>query len=284
MFLHHDIKGTDLPVKTLCLTYDDGPGETAGAAAGARTSALAEYLQSENIEATFFVIGRHARRFPQTLETLARCGHTIGNHTQNHPALVALAENQGDVVTELAAADAIIRPFARGRPTFFRPPYGNWRQIDPKSGNDQPHSIVADILNYSGRFPNYIGPVNWDMSAEDFSYWRRGDTAADACSAYLEVITAVQRGILLLHDSSDEEAVRRNHRTLALTMLLVPELKQRGYRFVPLWELPQVRQFLRPFSEEANDGCLRCADNSGHDHSQSPRGNHSDACQIGGSA
>jgi peptidoglycan/xylan/chitin deacetylase (PgdA/CDA1 family) len=284
MFLHDDIKGSDLPLKRLCLTYDDGPGETMGAAPGPRTSALAEYLLDEDIEATFFVIGRHARQFPETLESLARCGHTIGNHTENHPGLVALAENHGDVVTELAAADALIRPFSRGQPIFFRPPYGNWRQIDPASGKDRPHSIVADILNYSGRFSNYIGPVNWDISAEDFSYWRRGHTAAEACAAYLKVITAVQRGIVLLHDSSDEATVRRNHRTLALTMLLVPELKERGYRFVPLRELPQVRQFLHPFSEGANDGCLRCTHDGSHDHAQSPRGSSSDACQVGGFA
>jgi peptidoglycan/xylan/chitin deacetylase (PgdA/CDA1 family) len=281
MFLHSDIKGGDLPPRTLCLTYDDGPGATVTAGPGPRTVELAEYLHSEGIEAAFFVLGRHARRRPEALETLARLGHAIGNHTENHSGLVALAEKQGDVVTELAAVDALIRPFSAGKPIFFRAPYGNWRQIDPNTGEDCAHSIVADILNYSQRFGDYVGPVNWDISAEDFSFWRNRASAAAACDAYLRKIESIQRGIVLMHDSSDEKAVRHNNRTLALTMLLVPELKRRGFRFVPLGTLPQMGQFCPGTMEDAKDGCSRCASDGDHDHPQSPRRSAQVACEAG---
>src|SRR3954447_5544944 len=111
MFLHADIKGFDLQHKKLCLTYDDGPGETDGAGPGPRTAELGAYLAAEGIEATFFVIGRHAERHRAALESLRRCGHTIGNHAYSHPGLVRLVESGGDAVDELARTEAIIRPY-----------------------------------------------------------------------------------------------------------------------------------------------------------------------------
>jgi peptidoglycan/xylan/chitin deacetylase (PgdA/CDA1 family) len=245
MFCHADIKGIDLPVKTLCLTYDDGPGP--------QTAELGEYLSCEGISATFFVIGRHAEQQPEALDLLAANRHTVGNHTYTHPGLVRLAQMGGDVLQEIARTDAIIRPYTDGEPVFFRAPYGNWREIDPATGCDCQRSIVAEVLNASGQFIDYVGPVNWDISAEDFAFWRRGASAADAAAAYSSLIERTGRGIVLLHDSSDEEVIRKNNRTLELTMLLVPELKRRGYRFVRLSELPQVRRLQGELQACSND-------------------------------
>ncbi|MGH7192455.1 MAG: hypothetical protein ACREJM_02855, partial [Candidatus Saccharimonadales bacterium] len=49
------------------------------------------------------------------------------------------------------------------------------------------------------------------------------------------------RGIVLLHDSSEEDDVRPRNRTFEMTRLLAPRLKARGYRFVRLDEIPRVR-------------------------------------------
>src|SRR3954469_12659212 len=225
MLLHADIKGSDLPERTLCLTYDDGPGESDGDGAGPKTAELGEYLCREGIRATFFVIGAHAEKYPHALRSLVRQGHTIGNHTYSHPGLVAVAERGGDVVAELARTDEIIREFTGVKPRFFRAPYGNWRQVDPETKADKTVSLVAEALHASGQFDDYIGPVNWDISAEDFAFWRRGNLAEQAAEAYLDLIEKVGRGIVLMHDSSDEEIVRRQNRTLGLMKLLVPELK-----------------------------------------------------------
>jgi peptidoglycan-N-acetylglucosamine deacetylase len=240
MFLHADIKGFDLPPKTLCLTYDDGPGASNGDSAGPKTEALGAYLCDEGISATFFVIGAHAEKYPHVLRSLVRQGHTLGNHTYSHPGLVALTESGGDVVGEITRTDAIIREFTGQKPRFFRAPYGNWRQVDPQTKADKAVSIAADALNAVGQFNHYIGPVNWDISAEDFAFWRRGDSAKQAAAAYLALIEEVGRGIVLMHDSSIDETMRRGNRTLELTQLLVKELKGRAYRFVGIEELPQA--------------------------------------------
>jgi peptidoglycan/xylan/chitin deacetylase (PgdA/CDA1 family) len=245
MLLPQDIKGIDLPPKTLCLTYDDGPGETEGEGPGPKTSRLAEYLWQEGIAATFFIVGQHAEQFPETLPRLARWGHTIGNHTYTHPGLVACALSGGDVIHEIARTDAIIRPYLRHEVAMLRAPYGNWREtVPPPQSGDKAESIVASILNASGQFDHYLGPVNWDISACDYDFWRASASAEEAAEAYFAEIKRVGQGIVLMHDSSDEAAIRVHQRTYELTRLLVPRLKANGYRFVDLYDVPQVQTLL----------------------------------------
>ncbi len=54
---------------------------------------------------------------------------------------------------------------------------------------------------------------------------------------FLAKIERIGPGILL-HDSSAEEIVRRNNRTLELTQHIMPTLLAQGYRFVRLDEVP----------------------------------------------
>jgi peptidoglycan/xylan/chitin deacetylase (PgdA/CDA1 family) len=241
MFFHSDIKGNDLPPKTLCLTYDDGPGQTAGNGPGPRTLQLGRYLLAEDIQATFFMVGKYVEQHPDILPQLHSWGHLVGNHTYSHPGLVALAESGGDVVGEIARTDALIRTYASGSFIFFRAPYGNWRQKEPSEPHrDRPCSIVAEILNRSGKLNDYVGPVNWDISAADYDFWRRGAAAEECAAAYLQKVERLGKGIILMHDSSEEEIARLNNRTFEATRIIVPVLKQKGYRFVRLDRVPQV--------------------------------------------
>jgi peptidoglycan/xylan/chitin deacetylase (PgdA/CDA1 family) len=234
MFSHADIKGDRLPPKTLCLTYDDGPGPD--------TAELGRFLFTEGIGATFFVLGRHAARRQATLRKVHRWGHLIGNHTYSHPGLLRLAQSGGDVVREVDRTHAVIKDFVSGNVVFFRPPYGNWREkTRPAGPEDRPTSPVADVLNRSGRFAHYVGPIKWEIVAEDWAYWERGDPVEACAEAHLKKIDEIGRGIVLLHDSSDGEVVRVRNRTMELTKLLVPVLKRRGYRFVRLDAIPQVQ-------------------------------------------
>lgn len=243
MFFHIDIKADGLPPRTVCLTYDDGPGETPGAGPGPRTAELGEYLATRGISAAFFVIGRHAEGHRDVLARLAGWGHLIGNHTYSHPGLANLAASGGDVIDEVARADEIIAPFAGTGPRFLRPPYGNWREVEESAGppRDRPLSIVARALNRDGRFRDCIGPINWDISGEDFDFWRRGSSAEDCARRYLDLIRQAGRGMVLMHDSSEDERMRRGNRTLEVTRLIVPALESEGYRFIRLDAIPQVR-------------------------------------------
>ena len=235
MFYHRDLKGDRLPHGTICLTYDDGPGP--------RTRELGEYLDEQHIAATFFVLGRHVEEYPGILEQLQACGHLIGNHTYNHPGLVSLALAGGEVVGELQKTDHLIRRFVSSDVVLFRAPYGNWREkTEPDGDEDKPISVVADILNHSGAFSDYVGPVNWDIVAEDWACWRQGLSAEECAYRYLAETERVGSGIILMHDSSEEAFVRQRNRTMQMTKILVPLLQERGYRFIRLDEVPQVRE------------------------------------------
>ena len=235
MLFHQDLKGADLPPRTLCLTYDDGPGP--------ETLELGQYLYDEGIRAAFFIVGRHAEGQIDVLRRLRAWRHVLGNHTYTHPGLVALAEAGGDVVGEISRTDALLRPHVEP-PIFFRAPYGNWRQKQPGLDEDSDSSIVADVLNRSGRFDDCLGPINWDISAADYDFWKRGASAEECAAAYLAKIDRVGRGIVLMHDSSEDPEVRPCNRAYETTRRIVPALKEGGYRFVGLDEVPQIRAAL----------------------------------------
>src|SRR5689334_18381080 len=116
MLLHRDIRGNSLPPRTVCLTYDDGPGP--------QTMELARYLRGQRVRACFFVMGRHAAQFPDVMTCLRECGHLVGSHTYSHPGLVDFALAGGDVVGEIATTHEIIKPYLSSTKVFLRPPYG----------------------------------------------------------------------------------------------------------------------------------------------------------------
>src|SRR5207248_11794428 len=110
----------------------------------------------------------------------------IGNHTYSHPGLVAFVLGGGDAAADLLRTDALIRPFVDGRPVLFRPPYGNWREKEAlDSDRDKDTSVVADRLNRGGRLADYLGPVNWDVCAEDWECWRQRLSAEEAAWRYV---------------------------------------------------------------------------------------------------
>jgi peptidoglycan/xylan/chitin deacetylase (PgdA/CDA1 family) len=232
MFFDADLRSGRLPAKTLCLTYDDGPGP--------QTPDLADFLHRLGVRAAFFVVGQHACTRRDTLRRLARGGHLIGNHTWSHPGLVKLAREEGDVVSELARTAEVVRPFACDGPILFRPPYGSWRERPGGPGTPEKRtSIVRKILERAS-LPPHVGPVGWDIVAEDWECWRQGLSVEETCRRHLEEIERVGRGIVLLHDSSEDPTQAARNRAGELTRHLVPALLERGYRFLRVDEAPQV--------------------------------------------
>ena len=243
MLFDFDLRGDALPPKTLCLTFDDGPGQTVGDGPGPRTIDLGLYLAEAEIAATFFVVGSHVRANPGIIARLRAMGHLVGNHTDTHPVLANFLRAGGDVSAEIAQADlAIGSPSAEGRITFLRAPYGDWRDepMALESGIPPVLSTVATRLNASRTFPHLVGPIGWDIDAHDWKFWKDGRSAEECGEAYLDAIEAAGRGIVLMHDSAESDPLRTNNRALDTICWLVPILLERGYTFVRLDEVPGV--------------------------------------------
>ena len=229
MFSLEQINGLHLPEKTFCLTFDDGPGETLNDGPGPKTLLLANYLREENIAATFFCVGRFIKQYPAILSELNQLGHFIGNHTYHHPDMKVLFENgqKAMFLEEIKSTDDLIRDIIPGKPVYFRAPYGQWTPA------------MSDFLNKEFTMSRtYVGPFYWEVNGNDYAFWDRRLSAEDCAAAYLAEIEKVNRGLFLMHDStSDIENMRLNNRTYETVRLLVPILKNRGFKFVGIDKL-----------------------------------------------
>lgn len=100
---------------SVALTFDDGPNPEA-------TPRVLDVLAREGAVATFFVLGRHAERWPALVSRIAREGHEIGNHGWHHRKLHGSGPRT--VRRDLEMGTAAITAAAGVRPAWFRAPHG----------------------------------------------------------------------------------------------------------------------------------------------------------------
>ena len=108
---------TRLPgdARVVSLTFDDGPNAQA-------TPAILDVLRQEGVLATFFVLGRHAERWPALVRRVADEGHQLGNHGYWHRKLHR--RTPAYVRDDLQRGTDAIERAAGVRPRFFRAPHG----------------------------------------------------------------------------------------------------------------------------------------------------------------
>lgn len=59
--------------RKVALTFDDGPNPP-------RTEQILAILRDAGVHATFFVMGKWAEHFPDTVRRMVADGHLVGNH------------------------------------------------------------------------------------------------------------------------------------------------------------------------------------------------------------
>lgn len=230
MYADTDFTGASLPPGTICLTFDDGPGETDGNGIGPRTLELSQYLSDESIPATFFMVGKFASELPDVLPAVESHGHLIANHTYDHPNLVQYQALGGDLAAQVTRTDALIRNWIDAPIVFFRPPYGSWNP-----------AVAAELNGNLTASLSHFGPIGWDIDGGDWDFWRNGGDPSDCADRYLSIIQAQGRGIILNHDcTADQENVRRGNRTFETMQILIPKLQALGYAFVRLDQVPAI--------------------------------------------
>jgi peptidoglycan/xylan/chitin deacetylase (PgdA/CDA1 family) len=101
---------TTAPVAAL--TFDDGPDPDS-------TPALLDLLERHGAKATFFLLGRHAQRYPDLVSRMVWAGHAVANHTFDHPRLPSLPRRER--LAQIRACETAIGPHAS---KLFRPPRG----------------------------------------------------------------------------------------------------------------------------------------------------------------
>ena len=103
--------------KVVAMTFDDGPRPW--------TMDLLDALKERNIKATFFVVGRVVKTYPDVIKRIAAEGHELANHTWSHPRNMARMP-QRVVRRELELCRDAIVEVAGVKPRVFRPPGGSF--------------------------------------------------------------------------------------------------------------------------------------------------------------
>jgi len=180
------------------LTFDDGPLPP-------YTTRVLDTLASECVKATFFMVGRMARGYPALVRRIYSEGHTIANHSQNHPFTFARM-TVDQAAAEIEAGHASLEA-ALGDPKaiapFFRIP-GLLR-----GSSVEQYLAAHDTMTWSV-----------DFLADDWTHINNREITRRAINR----IEARGKGILLLHDIQPATA-------LALPEIL-KQLKARGYKIV----------------------------------------------------
>jgi peptidoglycan/xylan/chitin deacetylase (PgdA/CDA1 family) len=180
------------------LTFDDGPLPP-------HSNQVLDILASQCVKATFFIIGRMARSFPEGVRKVRDAGHSIGSHSQNHPLSMnrmPIERAQQEIDDGIAATKAALGDNG-GLSPFFRIP-GLLRA-----------EAVEDYLASQG-----IQTWSADFPADD---WRHVSSAR-VYDLAMKRLEAKGKGILLLHDIQA--------RTVQALPRILHDLKARGYRIV----------------------------------------------------
>src|SRR6267154_3404562 len=192
--------GESLPLQDheVVLTFDDGPLPP-------YTTRILDTLASECVKATFFMVGRMVRGYPAIVRRVYNEGHTVANHSQNHPFTF-------HKMTVDQAAQEIEDGFASLRTALG----------DPKAVS--PFFRIPGLLRQNS-VEQYLaahGDMTWsvDFLADDWTHINNKEVARRAISR----IEARGKGILLLHDIQPATA-------LAFPEIL-QELKARGFKIV----------------------------------------------------
>jgi peptidoglycan/xylan/chitin deacetylase (PgdA/CDA1 family) len=184
--------------KEVVITFDDGPLPP-------YSTRILDILAQECVKATFFMVGRMARSFPKIVRRVYDEGHTLANHSQNHPfnfRTMPLANAAREIEDGFVSIAAAVGDPAKVAP-FFRFP-GLHRQQPVEQ-----YLASKRVMSWSV-----------DFMADD---WTR-ISSREVVRRALERLGSKGKGILLLHDIQPATA-------LALPTLL-SELKSRGYRVV----------------------------------------------------
>lgn len=100
----------------VAITFDDGP-------LPGMTDQILNLLNSYQVKATFFCIGKRVVANPEILKKIHEQNHLIGNHSFLHGHLFSL-QPAGKIYEELRLTDEAIEKVIQTKPRFFRPPYG----------------------------------------------------------------------------------------------------------------------------------------------------------------
>ena len=189
--------------KRAYLTFDDGPDPV-------WSSQVLAILRKYQANATFYMIGRNASTFQDTIIQIASDGNTLANHSYNHYDLTSL-DFQGFSL-EIGDTEQSIRNALRDHPELLsqvtkclRPPYGKSNEL---------------VYAYAMRMGYSISM--WNLDTRDWA----GTEPEDVLAGFISKLQPDR--VILFHDGGED---RQN--TIESLDLVLHELIMQGYDILP---------------------------------------------------
>ena len=175
------------------------------------TEPILDALKKHNAQGTFFVVGHFLESAPDIVKRMVEEGHTVGNHTYNHPDMskisdkAAFEKEMSDVETafkELTGQEMV---------KYYRPPQGKYSTQNLQMAKDMGYNTFFWSLAY----------VDW--------YQDKQPTKEEA---FDKLVGRIHPGaIVLLHSTSSTNAQVLDE--------LLSKWEEMGYTFKPLSDLVQ---------------------------------------------
>lgn len=186
----------------VALTFDDGPSPTA-------TPMVLDALRDAGVHATFFILGKHAERWPALVDRIAREGHQVGNHGYWHRKLHL--RSSAYVRGDLQLGTAAIERACGVRPRLFRAPHGFRSPWVSRAA----HALGQRV-------------VGWSLGV-----WDSDRPGADVIAT--RVLEGVSAGsIVLLHDADGYDPDGDRTQTAMALPAILAGLRAREYRIATL--------------------------------------------------
>ena len=160
--------------KKIYLTFDCGYEN-------GNTPAILEALKKHKAKATFFVVGHFLKENPDLIKQIVKEGHTIGNHTYNHPNIVGMGKEK--FYEEMAAVEELYKEITGKEMTkYYRPPQGKYDVENLKLAKERGYKTFFWSLAY----------VDWNVDAQPTKE-----------EAFDKLLTRIHPGaVVLLHNTS----------------------------------------------------------------------------------
>ena len=113
------------------------------------TQKILDILKKNDVHVTFFMTGGWVESYPDDVKAIAKAGHELGNHSENHKQMSTLSA--GECKEEIMKVHNKVKELTGTDMRVFRPPYGDY--------NDNLINVVKEC-GYNA--------IQWDVDSLDW--------------------------------------------------------------------------------------------------------------------
>ena len=191
------IYNVDIEDKKVAITFDSAWGAD-------KTQGILDILKEYDANATFFLVGFWAEKYPDMVKAIDEAGLEIGTHSNTHPDFTKLNETQ--MKQELELSSNTIKSITGKDVKLFRSPYGAYNNTSIN---------VASSLG--------LTTIQWNVDTLDWKGLSAGEIAKRVSAK------VVPGSIILMHNNSDN--------VLDGLRLTLDYLKSSGYKVTSVGDI-----------------------------------------------